>query len=90
MSASLRGKVTGSFPEGLTSPNRTSARALPCSWPLYQLSSTAGTRSSQGIKAGPPVASTTMVRGLATATTWMSRSCSLESVRLGRSACSLR
>jgi hypothetical protein len=40
---SLVAKVTGSLPEGFTSPKSTEAMALPCSCPPYQASTTAGT-----------------------------------------------
>ncbi len=42
--------------------------AFPASCPGYQAWSTAGTASSQGISTGPPVWSTTTVRGFAAAT----------------------
>src|SRR2546429_5844208 len=67
-SSSLRGNVNGSLPEGLTSPKRTAATALPSSWPGYQASTIAGTCSAHGIRTAEPVFNTTTVRGLAVAT----------------------
>src|SRR3954467_4574234 len=70
---SLRGKLIGRLPDGLTSPQRTSAIAAPCSSPPYQFSRIARTRPSQPVViAGPPVCSTTIVRGLTRATSRMS------------------
>jgi hypothetical protein len=70
---SLRGKVMGSLPDGLTSPNSTEAMALPLSCPGYQASITPATLSSHGMSTGPPVLSTTIVAGLAFATASISR-----------------
>ncbi len=67
-SARLAGKVTGSLPDGLVSPNSSAARAVPTPWPAYQFSSTACTWPSQGMVTAEPVLSTTTVRGLAAAT----------------------
>ena len=39
----------GSFPDGLTSPNRTSAIAVPVSWPAYQAWRIAGALFSRGV-----------------------------------------
>src|SRR5581483_76160 len=62
------GNVTGSLPDGLTSPKSTEAMALPLSWPGYHASTTPLTWSSHGITTALPVWSTTTVLGLAAAT----------------------
>src|SRR5207248_5165695 len=74
-SARLRGNVTGSLPDGLTSPNSTSAMALPSSWPLYQASRTPPALSTHGMVTAEPVCSTTTVRGFAPATAEMRSFC---------------
>ena len=86
VSDSFAGKVIGSRPDGSTRPDKTAAIAAPSSCPGYQSSSTAETRSSQGINTAPPVLSTTTVRGLAAATASMSAFSSPGRSRLGRSA----
>jgi hypothetical protein len=65
VSARRLGKVIGSLPEGLTSPNSRLAIAGPCCSPPYQVSSTDLTPSIQGISTALPVCSTTTVPGLA-------------------------
>src|ERR1700742_3098136 len=72
-SARLLGKLTGSLPDGFTSPNSTAAMALPSSWPGYQFSSTPATELRHGMVTAEPVLSTTMVFGLAAATAEISR-----------------
>src|SRR6202166_5028668 len=64
-SASCSGKVSGSFPEGLTSPKSTAATALPSSSPGYQACRIAGTLLAQGMRIAVPLFITTMVLGLA-------------------------
>jgi hypothetical protein len=55
LSSQRRSNVTGRRPEGFTLPKRTSAKALPPSWPGYQVSKTAETESSHGvISTAPP------------------------------------
>src|SRR3954452_2774190 len=87
---SLRGNVIGNLPDGLTSPNRTAAIALPFSWPGYHASTTPATLPIHGIRAAPPVLSTTTVLGLAAATALISRFWSPGSARLGLSPPSVR
>ena len=70
---------------GVGVPNRTAASAWPNCWPGSQACSTAPTRPSQGIRTGPPVLSTTTVRGLASATAAISRSWSPGRARDARS-----
>ncbi len=60
--------MTGRCPDGSTSPKSSAAMAAPSCSPGYQFSSTAATLSSHGMSTGPPVSSTTTVRGLAAAT----------------------
>ena len=62
------------MPPGSSSPDSTRASAVPNCSPGYQTCSTAATSSSHGIRTGPGVLSTTMVRGLRCATSVMSRS----------------
>src|ERR1700712_4786914 len=71
---SLVGKLIGSLPDGLTSPNSTSATAEPCSCPPYQASMTEDTLLNHGVNTGPPVARTTTVCALTLATASISRS----------------
>jgi len=59
--------VTGSLAEGLTSPNKTSAIALPVSYPGIKAQRMAFTSSTHGIKAAPGECKTTMVFWLAAA-----------------------
>ncbi len=59
-SSSLAGKVKGSLPEGFTSPESTSAMALPASEPMYQACTMAGTSSTQGMATALPEMLTTM------------------------------
>src|ERR1700690_315606 len=73
-SATLRGNVIGSLPEGLTSPKRMLAMAAAPRWPGNQASSTALTLLIQGIAWAPPDSITTMVCGLAFATALTSAS----------------
>src|SRR5207244_4782448 len=80
-----RRNVTGSLPDGLTAPNSTSATALPSSSPGYQACRIAGTWPTHGIRIGPPVLDTTIVRGLAAATADTSASWLPDSLRLVRS-----
>src|SRR5919205_1675850 len=84
-SAAARGNVTGSRADGLKSPNRMPATALPSSSPGYHASTIAGTRDTHGMSTGPPVLSTTTVRGLAAATAEMSASWLPDRARLVRS-----
>ncbi len=64
----LAGNVTGSLPEGFTSPNRILAIACPPCMPGNHASSTAFTLPSHGKTCAPPFSITTMVCGLAAAT----------------------
>jgi hypothetical protein len=84
----LVGKVTGSRPEGSTSPKSRAAMAVPSSSPGYHASTTPATSPSQGMSTGPPVLSTTTVRGLAAATALISAFSSPGSARDGRSKAS--
>ena len=59
--------------------------AVPSSSPGYQASMTPAARLSHGISTGPPVLSTTTVRGLAAATVAMSWFSPPGSERFGRS-----
>ena len=61
-SASAIGKVTGSLPDGLTSPNSTSAIAVPPRSPGYQAISTPATSPTHGIVMALPPSRTTIVR----------------------------
>ena len=70
--ARLCGNVTGSLPDGFTSPNSTAAISSPSSCPGYHASITPLTWSSQGMVTAEPVFSTTTVSGLAAATAEMS------------------
>ena len=79
------GKVTGSRPDGLTAPVRTSAIAWPPAWPGYQAWTIARTLSRHGIATGLPVSSTTIVFGLADATASITASWPHGSDRSGRS-----
>ena len=66
-----RVEVRGSLPEGLTSPKRISASALPPCSPGYQISRMAGTFwSIQLIATGLPFSITTIVAGLAATIFW--------------------
>lgn len=62
------GNVTGSLPDGATSPKSSDAIAWPASWPGYHASKTPLTFASHGIVTAEPVLSTTTVSGLAAAT----------------------
>ena len=64
----LAGKVTGSLPDGLTVPKIKAAIAAPVSPPPYQFSNTPATELSHGMTTGEPLLMTTMVCGLAAAT----------------------
>ena len=77
--------VSGSLPDGLTSPNKIRASARPPSWPGYHAWSMARTFSRHGMATGLPVSSTTIVLGLADATASMTASCPHGSERSGRS-----
>src|ERR1022692_3744781 len=81
-SASEFANVAGSLPHGFTSPNRTSASASAPRMPGYQISIAALTLSIQGMAAGPPVSSTTIVCGLAAATALTRSSCLFVRLRL--------
>ena len=79
----------GSLALGFTLPKRTLATASAPLLPAYQASITPATLSIHGIMTAVPVSSTTMVRGLASATCSMSASWLSGSERLGRSVPSL-
>ena len=64
--------MTGSLPEGFTSPNSTAAISSPSSCPGYQASITPLTWLSHGMVTAEPVLRTTTVSGLAAATAEMS------------------
>ena len=64
----LAGKVTGSLPDGLAVPKISAAVAAPVSPPPYQFSNTPATEFSHGMTTGEPLLITTMVCGLAAAT----------------------
>ena len=76
-SASLLAKVTGSFPHGFASPKRRFASASAPRMPGNQISMTPLTCSLHGMATGPPVSSTTIVRGFAAATAATSLSWSI-------------
>ena len=57
--------------------------AAPSCSPGYHASMTPATRCNHGIDTGPPVLSTTTVRGLAAATAWISASSSPGSDNVG-------
>src|ERR1700761_7923758 len=78
-SDSSTGNVTGSLPDGFTSPNSRSLTTWPSSWPGNHVSSTPGTDDSHGMVVGPAVCSTTTVCGLAAATAATSASSSVPS-----------
>src|SRR6516225_5241366 len=59
----------GSLPPGLAWPSRSFAVEVLPSWPGYHISRTAFTLLSQGKSTGSPLLSTTIVLGLAWATT---------------------
>src|SRR5512137_1421155 len=84
-SASDRANVAGSLADGLTSPNRMFASASAPLMPGYQISMAAPTLSIHGIAAGPPVSSTTIVRGFAAATALTSSFCVPDKLSDGRS-----
>ena len=84
----LVGKVTGSRPDGSTSPYRRAATAVPSSSPGYHPSSTPATDPSQGMSTGPPLFMTTTVWGLAAATAAMRAFSSPGSPSDGRSKAS--
>src|SRR5579859_6013640 len=86
---SLAGKVMGSFPEGLKSPKRTAATALPSSDPGYQASRMAGTLFTHGIRTGDPLLTTTMVLGCAATTCSINESSVPGNARVVRSVPSL-
>src|ERR1019366_1347760 len=67
-SASLLGKVIGSFALGFTSPKRTLATASAPRLPGYHASRMPATWPAHGIVTGLPVSSTTIVYGFAAAT----------------------
>ena len=87
-SASLFGNVRANFPVGLTDPVRIFAKASAPRIPGYHASTTPATLASQGIVAGLPVSSTTMVLGFAAATVSMSLLWSAERSRVGTSMAS--
>ena len=64
----LTGNVTGSLPDGSTVPKISAAIAAPVSCPPYQFSNTPATELSHGMTTGPPLLITTIVCGLAAAT----------------------
>jgi hypothetical protein len=71
-----RSNVTGSLPEGFTSPNRISASAVPPSCPGYHAWTSAGTCSSHAfISTLPPDVMTTIVFLLAAAISLINSSC---------------
>ncbi len=74
MCASFTGKLTGSLPLGLTSPDSRATRDVPAVSPGYHVSSSAGVSASQGMSTAEPVSSTTTVRGLAASTASIRRS----------------
>ena len=88
-SASRLGNVIGSLPAGLASPNSSAATALPSSSPGYHACRIAGTLSAHGISTGPPLLTTTMVRGLAATTACTSSSWPVDRARFGLSRPSL-
>src|ERR1700693_771859 len=74
-SDSCNGKVSGSFPDGLTSPKSTAATALPSSSPGYQACRIAGTLFAHGMRIAVPLFITTMVLGLAATIDSTNESC---------------
>ena len=78
----LRGNVTVIFAEGFTSPNRTSAIALPASTPGNQAFSMADTCWSAHVSSNGRPVKTTKTIGLPVATS-ASRSCNCGSGRFG-------
>src|SRR3954464_5520875 len=62
------GNVCGSLPQGLTSPNRSAAIAVPSAWPGNRACTPPFPWPSHVICIGPPVVRTTTVFGLAAAT----------------------
>ena len=69
------GSVVGSLPDGATSPDSTSASALPHSSPGNHACRIAGTSPDHGISTGDAAFTTTTVRGFAAATARIKSSC---------------
>src|SRR5205809_6489444 len=88
-STSDAGNVTGSLPDGLTSPNSSEASALPYSWPGYQHSTMPRTAPAHGIVTAEPLLTTTTVFGLAAATSATSWFCAAGRLMSPRSLPSL-
>ena len=84
-SFSRTGNVTGSFPEGVASPNSSRATIAPSSCPGNHASSTAGTAPSHGVRDDELSFRTTTVRGFAAAIARISESCPFSSAMLSRS-----
>src|SRR3954447_15185121 len=84
-SPSEAGNVTGSLPDGLTSPNSSEAMAVPYSWPGYQLSMIPRTDEAHGMVTAEPLSTTTTVFGLAAATSVTSWFCSAGRLMSARS-----
>src|ERR1700734_2839785 len=84
----LLGKVSGSLPDGSTVPKISAAIAFPPSCPPYQFSNTPATELSHGMTTGEPLLITTIVCGLAAATSAIIVSSVLERAIEGRSVSS--